>query len=368
LDISQEMRARLRLARSENVGPVTFRALLSRFGTAEAALKALPALARAGGRRTIRVASDADADREIARINAAGARLLVLGLAPYPSLLTCVEDAPPVLSSLGHLTLLDKPSVAIVGARNASAAGMRLARELAAQLGEAGWVVVSGLARGIDAAAHQGALANGTIAANAGGVDVIYPPENKDIHARICQTGLVLSEQPMGTEPQARHFPRRNRIISGLSRGVVVIEAAPKSGSLITARVAADQGREVMAVPGSPLDPRAQGCNQLIRDGATLVQSADDVLEALSALIRRGPAEPELPFSAPPPLPTEPGDSDRAALLALLSPTPVEVDELCRASALPVALVQAVLVELDLAGRIVRHAGQRVALRADSEL
>lgn len=358
-----ESLARLRLIRSENVGPVTFRQLLARFGTARAALDALPDLARRGGRASLRIATLAEAEREWAAVEKAGARLLVWGVAPYPRLLADIEDAPPVLAVRGHVALLDRPAVALVGARNASAAGQRFAARLAAELAEAGQVVVSGLARGIDAAAHAAALDGGTIGVVAGGVDVIYPPENADLHRALYERGLVVAEQPLGTEPQARHFPRRNRVIAGLAQGTVVIEAAPRSGSLITARIAAEQGREVMAVPGSPLDPRAQGCNALIREGATLVQSAADILEALSPLAPRASAPADLfshrPAAAPPPDPT---DRDRRALHDLLGPTPTPVDDLIRLSALPPAVVQLLLLELELAGALTRHAGGKVAL------
>ena len=355
--------ARLRLIRSENVGPVTFRQLLSRFGTARAALDALPDLARRGGRTSLRIATAAEAEREWAAVEAAGARLLVWGVAPYPALLGRIEDAPPVVAVRGHVSLFDKPAVALVGARNASAAGQRFASRLAADLSDAGYVVVSGLARGIDAAAHQAALGGGTIGVVAGGIDIVYPPENAALHEALFERGLVVAEQTIGTEPQARHFPRRNRVIAGLALGTVVIEAAPKSGSLITARVAAEQGREVMAVPGSPLDPRAQGCNALIREGATLVQSADDILEALRPLGLRASAPTDLfAFAAAQTSSPDVSAADRAKLLPLLGLTPTPVDDLVRLSALPPAVVQLVLLELELAGHLVRHAGGKVAI------
>ena len=270
-----------------------------------------------------------------------------------------------MLYARGDLALLDRPAVAIVGARNASAAGTRFARQLALDLAEADYVVVSGLARGIDAAAHAAALERGTIAVVAGGVDVPYPPDHADLMARIAEQGLVIAEQPPGIEPQARHFPRRNRIIAGLSAGTIVVEGAPKSGSLITARIVADLGREVMAVPGSPLDPRAQGCNLLIREGATLIQTAADVLEALSTLS----GQPALRFNAAELLPLPdygpaltPDPAARAALLALLSPTPAPIDDLIRLTKLPPAQVASVLLDLELEGALTRHAGARVAL------
>jgi DNA processing protein len=356
--------SRLRLIRTDSIGPVTYRQLIARFGDAETALKALPDLARRGN-RNIALHPESEALAELETATTLGAHLLFLGTPDYPALLSGTETAPPVLYARGDLALLDRPAVAIVGARNASAAGTRFARQLALDLAEADYVVVSGLARGIDAAAHQAALERGTIAVVAGGVDVAYPPDHADLMARIAEQGLVIAEQPPGIEPQARHFPRRNRIIAGLSAGTIVVEGAPKSGSLITARIAADLGREVMAVPGSPLDPRAQGCNLLIREGATLIQTAADVLEALSTLS----GQPALPLNVAEPLPLPdfgptltPDPAARAALLALLSPAPVHVDELIRLSRLPAAQVASVLLDLELEGALVRHAGARVAL------
>lgn len=352
--------ARLRLIRTESIGPVTYRQLIGRFGTAEAALAALPDLARRGNRH-ISIPAEAQAAAELAAAAAIGARPLFIGTPEYPALLAGTETAPPVLYARGDVGLLDRQAVAIVGARNASAAGTRFARQLAVDLAEADLVVVSGLARGIDAAAHAGSLDRGTIAVVAGGADVAYPPDHADLMARIAGQGLVLAEQPPGVEPQARHFPRRNRIIAALAAGTVVVEGAPKSGSLITARIAADLGREVMAVPGSPLDPRAQGCNLLIREGATLIQSAADVLEALSTLS----GQPALPLQVAESLPTPAlvaAPDARAAITALLSPAPVLIDELVRLSALPAAQVASVLLDLELEGVIVRHAGARVAL------
>ena len=354
--------ARLRLIRSENVGPITFRQLLRRFGSGELALAALPDLARRGGGRVPRIASTADAEREVARIEKIGGRLLFWGLSDYPPLLAEVEDGPPVLSVRGDPALAARTTVAMVGARNASAAAVRFARELAAGLSAEGAVVVSGLARGIDSAAHVGSLAGGTIAVIAGGLDVVYPPENAALQEQIATEGFLVAEQPPGVEPQARHFPRRNRIISGLSQGVVIVEAAPKSGSLITARFAAEQGREVMAVPGSPLDPRAQGCNGLIRDGATLVQNAADVLETLAPLGRRL-ASPVAGFNSGS-VSADADDTDRALVTGLLGPVGVPVDELIRQSGLPPATVQTVLLELEIGGRLERHAGGRVSLVA----
>ncbi|HEX4762353.1 MAG TPA: DNA-processing protein DprA, partial [Sphingomicrobium sp.] len=269
------------------MGPVTYRQLIARFGSPAEALAAVPDLARRGGGAPPRLFGRDDAEREIGQVQKLGAKYLALGQGLYPRLLAELEDAPPLLIAKGNLNLLDRQAVAMVGARNASAAACRFARGLAHDLGGEGLVVVSGLARGIDAAAHDGSMDTGTIGCAAGGIDIFYPPENEERQKRMWEVGLVLAEMPPGTEPRARHFPYRNRIIAGLAGGTVVVEAAPRSGSLITARLAAEAGREVMAVPGSPLDPRAQGCNQLIRDGATLVQSAADVVEALRPIEQR---------------------------------------------------------------------------------
>jgi DNA processing protein len=353
--------ARLRLIRSDNIGPVTYFQLLARFGSAQAAIDAIPDLAARGGGRAPRLASKAEVEREIERVAALGARYLFLGQGLYPALLAELETAPPALIVKGDLTLLDRMSVAIVGARNASAAACRFARGLARNLGAAGTVVVSGLARGIDSAAHDGALDTGTVAVVAGGIDIVYPPENEARQAAIAARGLLVAEPPPGVEPRARHFPCRNRIIAGLTHGTIVVEAAPKSGSLITARCAAEYGREVMAVPGSPLDPRAQGCNQLIREGATLVQSAEDVLEAVSPLRARPFRQRELDYAAPGP-PADADDGARRAVHDLLGPTPVQLDELIRQSGLAPATVHTVLLELELAGRLERHAGGKVSL------
>ena len=354
--------ARLRLIRSERVGPVSFRQLLLRFGSAEAALDALPNLARRAGGPALRIASEAEALAEMAAVEKLGARLLYIGIAPYPTRLAEIEDAPPVLSARGQLALLDRPGVAIIGARNASAAGAKIARTLAHELAEAGCAVVSGMARGIDAAAHRGALPH-TVAAVAGGVDVAYPPELAELQEAVAQGGLVLAEQPLGVVPQARHFPRRNRIISGLSLGVVVVEAALQSGSLITARFAGEQGRDVMAVPGSPLDPRSMGGNGLIREGATLLQSAVDVLEVVQPFAVR-PARAGAPMVAEAVVAYDPSPRDLDRIIAMLGPTPVGVDEIARQSGVPIAALGVILTDLELGGRLERHAGGRVALSA----
>ncbi|MDB5684371.1 MAG: protecting protein DprA [Sphingomonas bacterium] len=353
--------ARLRLIRTSGIGPVTYAQLLLRFGSAEAALDAVPVLARRGGGGPPVVATVAEAERELAAVERLGARHLFRGQGLYPALLDEIDSAPPALIVAGNLALLDRTAIGMVGARNASAAAVRFARMLAHDLAAAGIVVVSGLARGIDTAAHQGALSGGTIAVVAGGIDICYPPENEALQRTIAQDGLLIAEQPPGTEPKARHFPYRNRIIAGLSRGLVVVEAAPKSGSLISARFANEFGREVMAVPGSPLDPRAQGCNQLIRDGATLIQSAADVMESLSPFHAAALAQPPSRYVAPN-MVADADDRDRRTVSDLLGPTAVAVDEIVRQSGLAPAIVQTVLLELELAGRLERHAGGRVAL------
>ena len=354
--------ARLRLIRSDNIGPVTYRQLLRRFGTAGTALAALPDLVRRGG-GSERIATIADAEAEIAAVTAFGGRFVFVDDADYPFLLARTESAPPALAVKGDVRLFDRPAVAMVGARNSSAAAVRFARELATELAANDLVVVSGLARGIDAAAHWGALSGGTIGVVAGGLDVVYPPENAELQGRIAAEGLVIAETAFGTSPQARHFPRRNRIIAGLCAGTVVVEGALKSGSLITARIAAEAGREVMAVPGSPLDPRAQGCNALIREGATLIQTAADVIEALGTVggdLGGRLLSPDAAWDAGP-LAVEADDATRDEIVRLLSPVPVAIDELVRQSGCASAVVAGALLDLELAGRIVRHAGGRVA-------
>jgi DNA processing protein len=352
---------RLRLERSPGIGPITYRQLVARFGSAAGALAAIPDLARRGGGNAPALRTRADAEREIAKVEKLGARYIALGQGLYPRLLAQLEDAPPLLVAKGNLALLDRPAVAIVGARNASAAACRFARGLAYDLGQHNLVVVSGLARGIDSAAHDGALDGGTIGVVAGGIDIFYPPENEARQTALFERVLVLAEMPPGTEPRARHFPYRNRIIAGIASGSVIVEAAPRSGSLITARLAAEAGREVMAVPESPLDPRAQGCNQLIRDGATLVQNADDVVEALGPVDGRVES-PAAPFEPP----VEETESAAGNVEELLGPSPVPVDEIIRLSGNSSGAVQMALLELDLAGRLERHAGGKVSLRPHS--
>jgi DNA processing protein len=351
---------RVRLVRSPGIGPVTYRQLITRFGSPAAALAAVPDLARRGGGKAPALSSQSDAEREIARVEKLGARFLALGQGLYPRLLAELEDAPPLLIAKGNLNLLDRMAVAIVGARNASAAACRFARGLAYDLGQRDIVVVSGLARGIDSAAHDGSLESGTVGVIAGGIDVVYPPENEARQRAIGERGLVIAEMPPGTEPRARHFPYRNRIIAGMSSGTVVVEAAPRSGSLITARLAAEAGRDVMAVPGSPLDPRAQGCNQLIRDGATLIQNAADVVEAVRPLDSRVRSAPAAYEAAPEALN---GEDALGLIEELLGHSPAPVDEIIRLSGASSGAVQMALLELDLAGRLDRHAGGKVSLR-----
>ncbi|MFC3069784.1 DNA-processing protein DprA [Phenylobacterium soli] len=340
----------LRLARTENVGPVTFRELVRRYGGPAEALEALPELARRGGRVAgIRVPTTAEIEDELAAGERIGARLLCACEAAFPRQLAAVVPPPPVLWARGDTAVLDRSGVAIVGARVASAAGQRFARGLAADLGQAGLVVISGLARGIDGAAHEGSLATGTVAVLAGGVDDVYPPEHAGLYERIVAQGCVVSENEPGRSATARDFPRRNRIISGLSRAVVVVEAELRSGSLITARLAAEQGREVLAVPGSPLDPRAKGTNDLIRQGAAICEGAEDVLRTLETL--PGLEAPEADPFRHDHAAGEPDAALRGQVAALLSPTPVSRDELVRATGAAPSLVFAAVVELALAGR-----------------
>jgi DNA processing protein len=361
----------LRLIRSQNVGPRTFHALINHYGQARDALAALPQLARRGGASAPgRICTRAEAEREMAAARAAGVAFVALGEPDYPLRLAMIDDAPPLIAVRGKLATLAQPTVAIVGARNASAAGIKFAERLARELGEAGLVIASGLARGIDAAAHRGSLTTGTVAAIAGGHNSIYPPEHAPLAEAIGQNGVVLSEMPLDHEPRARDFPRRNRLISGLAAGVVVIEAAQRSGSLITARMALEQGREVFAVPGSPLDPRCEGTNNLLKQGAAPVTEAADVTAALRPIFEQPlhlsaqePDRPIAPGEARGPMgQTEPGDGERDRLVALLGPTPVGVDDLIRLSGLPPAIVRTVLLELELAGRLERHGGGLVSL------
>jgi DNA processing protein len=357
----------LRLIRSRRVGPATFHKLYKEQGSVEDALAVLPEIARAAGVENYSLCPLEVVKHEMALARAVGAQLLLWGQRGYPAQLMDLSDAPPVLWAQGDVSLLARPMIALVGARNASSLGLRMARRLVQGLAEAGQVVVSGLARGIDAEAHQAALATGTVAVQAGGVDVVYPLENADLAAAVAAKGCRISEQPMGLQPQARHFPQRNRIVSGIARAVVVVEAAARSGSLLTARNALDQGREVMAVPGHPFDARAAGCNMLLRDGATLVRSANDVLEAIG-LRGHFRAEPELqqaevfvPNPLPDPVPQRRPLSDISAvhsqILARLGPSPLAEDQLIRDLALPAGTLAPALISLELEGRIARQAG-----------
>ena len=355
---------RIRLARTMGVGPLTYRKLLARYTTAAEAIDALPELSRAGGRETP-AASLASVEKEHGRLAKLGGRMLVLDEPDYPELLAMLQDAPPVISVLGDVAALSARSVGLVGARNASANGQRMAELLAADLAMTGLVVVSGLARGVDAAAHEGAMHTGrTIACVAGGLDHPYPPEHGELQYRIARNGAVVAEAPLGTAPQARHFPRRNRLIAGLSLGTVVIEAARNSGSLITANLALDANRTVFAVPGSPLDPRSQGSNDLIRGGAILVTQAADVAEALTdpraALMPFGFAEPDAQYTAAN-QPTDPA-ATRKTIIRMLGPEPTPVDDLTRRCQLSASTVLAALLELELAGRVETLSGNRVAL------
>ncbi len=363
-----EKLAWLRLIRSERVGPITFYKLLEQFGTAEAALRALPDLAKRGGAKRFKICSLRDAEAEIEQVTAIGATLVARGESDYPPLLARIEDAPPLLFVLGHPHLLRKKTIGIVGTRNASLNGNRIASSFASTFGEAGYLVSSGLARGVDGSAHEGALSTGTVAVLAGGVDVTYPKEHQKLYERIVETGVIISEMPIGTVPQARHFPRRNRIISGAARAIVVIEAAKRSGSLITARMAAEQNREVFAVPGSPLDPRAKGTNELIRQGAHLAESAEEIIQILNEQFMSPLSEPE-PFeikqqNKPQPDPVE-IKSARREVKNILNTSPVSVDEIIRRCHMSPAVVSTILLEIELAGRLERHPGNQVSIIGD---
>ncbi|MDF2371721.1 MAG: DNA-processing protein DprA [Rhizobiaceae bacterium] len=365
----------LRLTRTDNVGPVTFQKLLQRYGDAQTALEMLPELSRMGGSaKPLKICTAADAERELERAGRLGCRMIGLCEPDYPEALRMADSAPPLLTVMGNPAALTRPSVSIVGSRNASVIGNKIARSLAVGIARAGYTITSGLARGIDAAAHEAALPTGTIAVLAGGLDRPYPPQNVPLLKQICTSGhgVAVSEMPLGWEPRARDFPRRNRIIAGIGLGLVVVEAAKKSGSLISARMAGELGRLVFAVPGSPMDPRAKGTNDLIKDGAILTSEADDVITALAPLA--GPARPlgQLPLGldeephreAMGTLPTQP---NRQRLIEALGPTPVEIDDLVRHIGLPPADVYMVLLELDLAGRLERHPGGMVSMHSTSQ-
>lgn len=360
----------LRLIRSDNIGPATFRDLINHFGSAEAALEALPELSRRGGStRSIRIATVVEAEREIETAHRFGARFIGIGEPDYPPALRQIDAAPPLISAKGDLSTATLPCVGIVGSRNASISGTKFAAMMAREIGQAGYAIVSGLARGIDAAAHRASLETGTIAAMAGGLDQPYPPENFDLLDQICGGhGLAISEMPFGWEPRARDFPRRNRLIAGISLGVVVIEAAARSGSLITARLAGEFGRLVFAVPGSPLDPRCEGTNGLLKDGATVTTKPQDVLQALAPIsevdlfTQTEADEPDYEHPEGRPLSPPPKDDERLTIIQALGPTPVEIDDIIRHTGLSASTVYLVLLELDIAGRLERHAGGFVSL------
>jgi DNA processing protein len=353
--------ARIRLLRSPNIGPVSYAMLLQRFGSALQALEALPDLGRRGGRAYRAIAAET-VEREVEAVRKAGAKYLFHDQPDYPALLGQLDSAPPILTWRGDLALAARPCVAMVGARNASAAAVKLARDFASGLAQAGFTVVSGLARGIDGAAHEGAFPH-TVGVIASGIDIAYPPQHADLQERIASEGLLLAEQPPGTEPRGSHFPSRNRIIAGLAGGTLVVEAAVKSGSLITARLAGEAGREVMAIPGSPLEPRSHGCNHLIREGAVLVQEPGEVAELLSTFA----GEPRSTFREPANgfdyTPEDLAQAEPADIAGLLTAAPVAVDELIRQSGTPAAAVQLALLELEIAGQLERHAAGRVSLK-----
>jgi DNA processing protein len=362
-----QLRDWLRLSLSENVGPATFRTLINRFGGASQALEALPEISLSGGiRRPLRICSKQDAENILARAAALDARFIAYGEPDFSPLLPHADGTPPLLCVKGSIDCAARPTVSIVGARNASALGLKFTRQIARELGAAGYTIVSGLARGIDTAAHEASSQTGTIAVLAGGIDNIYPPENADLYQQIIDHGgAIVTEMMPGTKPQPKYFPRRNRIISGLSYGTVVIEVAQRSGSLITARLANEQGRTVFAVPGSPRDPRAAGTNKLIRQGGVLTTCSDDVLRHLAPMLE--PPFPSLGPSAEEPERTDfeyqddVPNSVREMIVSLLGPAPVSIDDLIRESGAPAALVLTVLLELDLAGRLQRHGAQSVS-------
>ena len=357
-----ERRDWLRLIRTQNVGPVSFRDLINRYGDASTALEELPSLIR---KKSIRPPHPEQVEAEMDYADKMGVRLICAVEPDYPAYLRALDPPPPVISVWGNLSVLDKPCVAIIGSRNASAIGQRFANSLAAELGQAGYTIVSGLARGIDSAAHKGSLSTGTIAVLGGGVDHVYPRENAELHGQIIQSGAIISESPMGYRASARDFPRRNRIISGLSKGVVVIEAAERSGTLITARYALEQNREVMAAPGSPLDPRTKGCNRLIRQGAHLIESAEDVIQVLETLRPLELKEPGAAYTAAP-LNLEHIDAEiknaKQLISGLLSPTPTPRDDIIRSSQLPLPIATAALLEMELSGDIHVEPDGRIGL------
>ena len=385
LDDAQRL-ACLRLIRSENVGPATFRALINHYGGATEALRALPELSnRARRGRPVTIYPEAKAAAELEAAAKAGVELIFTIEPGYPKSLAFTEGAPPLLYVKGRTELLTPPSIAVVGSRSASAGGLRLARTFSASFGQAGYAVCSGLARGIDAAAHETSLDTGTIAVLAGGLDIVYPPEHRDLQAAIAEKGCLVSEQALGFQPRAQDFPRRNRIISGIALAVVVIEAAKRSGTLITARLANEQGRDVFAVPGHPLDPRAEGTNQLLKDGALIATSAEDVLEVLarqhtappfrafedmaSTVTPFGELPPATPQNAHPPIPAAPRADPTDVIQAVrtvLGPAPVSIDEVTRATGLPAREVQVAIMELALTGAVEMHGSQLVSVKPDA--
>lgn len=365
IDMNEKM-SWLRLSRTENIGPVTFYRLIEAYGSASKAIDALPDLAKRGGRAKPLIAAPlTQVEREYQAIKKFGGDIICAAETDYPVSLAAIDDAPPVVTYTGNIALLKKSCVGIVGSRNASLNGRKFTEKLAHDLGTAGATVISGLARGIDTAAHAGSLDTGAVAVLGGGLDIIYPPENKDLYAQIRERGLIIAESPFGQQPFAQSFPRRNRIISGLSQGVVIVEATFKSGSLITARMAGEQGRDVFAVPGHPLDPRAEGPNALIRDGAVLIRNAGDVLESLSTFqsgsLQDSASQKYEPLNIQP-VDNQTLDRVRDEVMSCLSHTPVSVDEIIRSAALPAAAVQIVILEMELAGRVQRLPGHRISL------
>ncbi|MEM7122354.1 MAG: DNA-processing protein DprA [Pseudomonadota bacterium] len=364
LDAGERM-ARLALARSGGIGPMRFQELLAECGSASAALAQLPGLMQRARLKTRKVATAAEAQREVAALEQLGGQMIVWGDKAYPPQLAEIRDPPPAIAVIGHAELLSGPMIAIVGARNASAAARRWTEDLARELGEKDFIVVSGMARGIDAAAHTGSLPTGTVAVLAGGIDHIYPPENEALYGELKTDGAIVTEQPLGLTPRSGHFPRRNRLVAGLAQGVIVVEATRKSGALITARLAAEEGREVFAVPGSPRDPRARGPNHLIRQGAILTEGIDDIVEALARpeprRIRLDAGDETTHETGPIDQDSTPADTARR-ILDCLSTTPVEVDEIVRRCQVTAADAQTMLLELELEGRIERHPGNKISL------
>ena len=377
IDLSEDERLNwLALIRTDNIGPITFYQLIERFGSAGEALKALPELSKRGGRKKpLSAPSERQVMAEYKALQKRGGHLIAVKDAAYPLALSAIDDAPPVLSVLGNPSLLNRSCIGIVGARNASLNGRKFAAKLARDLGTREQVVTSGMARGIDTAAHQGSLNSGTIAVVAGGVDVVYPEENQKLYDEIIEKGAVIAESAFGAKPYAAAFPRRNRIVSGLSAAVIVVEAGVRSGSLITARMAGEQGRDIMAVPGSPIDPRAQGPNHLIREGATLVRNADDVLEIITNFSGKGFREPAIqaqsffhePIEIDVSYPENQRESVQEKILSNLSFTPINVDELVRACHVTISELQLILMELELAGRIKRLSGNKITLIKQSD-